>query len=84
MNPESIRRVYLPGIATHFDKERKPCADVFRVVKMVIVGFEKIFEKENPKAGRVRIPFGLDMALVSKKVMKKGFLHVKSWASSSC
>lgn len=82
INPESVRKVYLPGIANHFDRERRECAQIFRVlkngkqVKMVVAGFERMYEKRNPKAGRARLPFGLDLALESKKVMREQRMFV--------
>jgi len=39
-------------------------------VKMVISGFQKIFKKKNPKSNRVKIPFGLDLAIASKAIMR--------------
>ena len=73
--PDTVYKTYLPGIAAMMDTMKKACADDFRTainskeVKLVFRGFERQYNRKRPKAARHKLPFGLDLALRSKRVM---------------
>ena len=75
LDPDTLYKTYLPGIAATLDLKRAKCAVEFRKamackeVKMVLEGFRKRHEKQSPKAERIKMPYGLDLALRSRKVM---------------
>ena len=80
LDPSSIIKTYLPGIAATFDMKRARCAENFRramngkEIKLVTKGFTKRFDREHPKAEKIKMPYGYDLAIRSKKVMKKNKL----------
>jgi hypothetical protein len=75
MNPVSLSKVYLPGISEQFKLDR--ISNNFRPaiksdeVKAVLDGFFKIYDRMHPYAERMKIAFGVDMALKSPAVMQK-------------
>lgn len=83
MNPVSISGVYLPGVAGRFDQERSGCRFAFRdaikgrEVKLVLAGFQRGYNAKNPAAERMKLPFGLDLAVASKGVMKESGIFDK-------
>lgn len=80
VSPDTISKTYLPGIAGMFDLERRECKILFRKatngkeIKLVVSGFNRRFNIKKPKADRLRLPYGLDMALKSRQVMREGKL----------
>ena len=77
LNPDSISKTYLPGIAGTLDKKRSGCRHVFRCathskeVKLVLKGFKRSFDEMNPKANNIVLPYGYDLALKSKIVSER-------------
>lgn len=76
LSPHSVSGTYLPGIASTFDKWRSKCKTKFRIairskeVKLTVDGFKRQYDKKNPKATRVKTPYGMDLAFKSIAVMK--------------
>jgi hypothetical protein len=73
MSPDSIRRTYLPGIAGAFDQLReenrfRSCANS-KEIKLLTKGFQRFYDKRNPKSGRIKTSFGMDLDLKSKRIM---------------
>jgi len=75
MHPSSLRKTYLPGIRATFAMGREinnfENAIASKDVKLVLEGCEKVYLKMHPVADKVKIAFGMDLALCSKEVMKK-------------
>lgn len=75
--PDSITGTYLPGIVSAFGMWRLRSAKSFRAavrseeVKLTARGFQRQFNKSNPKANRIKLPYCLDMALKSKQSMTR-------------
>jgi len=44
-------------------------------VKLVMAGFRREYDKKNAKADKLRLPFGLDLAIKSKQVMKQCHMY---------
>jgi hypothetical protein len=87
MAPQSIRKVYIPGIAVNLarrDQDTKAWEDVAKSqpVTRVMRGFQRFYDKHNPAASRMKVAFGMDLAVRSKKVMRLGNLAVKSGMSA--
>ena len=78
MDPESIRRVYLPGVLAHFRMNKvsnefaAACKD--DEIKLILKGFSRFYQKYNPAADRVKIAFGMDMARAAIGVMRETYL----------
>ena len=75
VSPISIGKTYLPGIASTFDmlgehNHFRACY-VSRDVKLVAKGFQRFYEKHNPEAGEFKMPFGMDLALRAKRILKE-------------
>ena len=71
--PDSVRRTYLPGIAGAFDQLReenhfRACANS-KEIKLLTKGFQRFYDKRNPKSGRMKTSFGMDLALRAKRIM---------------
>lgn len=75
MNPVSLKKVYLPGINEQFKLDRISNnfgpAIKSDEVKAVLGGFFKIYDRMHPYAERMKIAFGVDMALKSPAVMQR-------------
>jgi len=76
MSPTSIKDVYFPGINQHFTQEKKSnqfrAAYTSKHIQAVLTGFQKVYEKTHPAADRMKIAFGLDLALKAIEVMEEG------------
>ena len=74
MNPAGIRKVYLPGIQNVFvrDQVRNNFKSAYQSqdVQIVLRGFERAYRRMHPLEQSVKIAFGMDLALCSKKNMK--------------
>ena len=76
LNPESVSKVYLPAIAGTFDMIRAECAIRFRQasnskeIKLVTAGFERRYNSKHPAVNRIRMPYDMDMAIKSRRVMQ--------------
>jgi len=73
MAPTSVLKTYLPGIAASFESLR--VQNNFREalkakeIKLLARGFQRFYDRRNPAAGRVKLPFGMDLALKAKTIM---------------
>jgi hypothetical protein len=71
--PKSVEGVYLPGIAAIF--EMNNVINHFReashspVIKLLLRGFTRSYDKRNPEDLRFKMAFGADLALASKVIM---------------
>jgi hypothetical protein len=69
------RKTYLPGIRATFAMRREinnfENAIASNDVKLVLGGCEKVYLEMHPVVDKVKIAFGMDLALCSKEVMKK-------------
>jgi len=74
MNPVSIKKVYLPGIASWFEMKlvnnQFRAASKERFVSRLLSGFERLYAKLNPASTQLKLAFGMDLALKSRNVMK--------------
>ena len=73
MAPQSVKDVYLPGIAASFDIGGN--TNMFRaairspIIKLMFRGFERSYNKRKPKSDDHKVAFGTDLALASKDIM---------------
>ena len=83
LNPHSVASTYLPGVAATLDFQRVPSKTLFRnaingkEVKLIVDGFKREFDKKNPMAHKLRLPFGFDLAIKSKDVMRARKIYSK-------
>ena len=83
LSPYTIASTYLPGVAARLDMERSPSKHLFRhamngkEVKMILAGFKRAYDKNSSKANKLRLPFGFDLAIKSKQVMKATKIFAK-------
>jgi len=74
LDPKTLEVTYLPGIAAIFDKRRAECSQLFRKVthskevKLVLKGFQRRYEECNPRANKIVLPYGYDLAILSRTV----------------
>lgn len=71
--PTSITKTYLPGIAACFDsmkiKNSFREASNSKEIKLLSRGLQRSYNLRNPAAGRIKLPFGMDLALRAKIIM---------------
>jgi hypothetical protein len=84
MAPQSIRGVYLPGIAAILEQmgyNTKRWRGVIndRSVTLVVDGFQRFYDKHHPKAERMKVAFGMDLAVRSQTVMRREGLGVRKF-----
>ena len=83
LSPYSIQSTYLPGVASTLDFRRAPSKFLFRQamngkeVKLVMAGFKRAYDKTSAKADKLRLPYGLDLAIKSKQVMRTTGMYRK-------
>ena len=74
LSPDSIKKTYLPGIASWFEQKRvenlfrAACKE--RFITQILKGFGRVYAKLNPLSGRIKLAFGMDLALKAVKVMR--------------
>lgn len=87
--PDTIMYTYLPGIAAWFDRLREKCNIVFRIAisskeqKFVHRGLARVYDRLNPVSGRVKLAYGIDLALKSISSMRNRNMFKNSNAGSS-
>ena len=73
MPPDSVRRTYLPEIAGAFDQLREENRFRFCVnskgIKLLTRGFQRFYDKRNPKSGGMKTSFGVDLELRERRIM---------------
>jgi hypothetical protein len=84
MAPQSIRGVYLPGVASILEQKgyrtrRWRWVTSDRPVKLVLAGFQRFYDKHHPKAERMKVAFGMDLAVRSQTVMRREGLGVRKF-----
>ena len=72
--PDSIRNVYLPGIANHLLQMQRitnfssACNSTH--IKGLFAGYNRNWIKKHPDANKVKIPFGLALASSAKEALR--------------
>jgi hypothetical protein len=80
--PESIRKVYLPGIANHLLQMRRitnfgnTCNSTH--IKGLLVGYNRNWTKKHPDADKVKIPFGITLATAARDALKQQAITLES------
>ena len=86
MQPESIKNVYLAGIADYFDRNGK--INMFRqasnhnCVQLVLQSYVRTWKKKHPDSSKVKIAFGLSYAIQAEKMVQSGALMVGGYVCS--
>jgi hypothetical protein len=74
LSPKSLTSVYLPAVVSTFRQKR--IANEFSAavrspeVKMVLDGFTRFYDKNHPQASRLKLAYGMDLALLSREVVR--------------
>jgi hypothetical protein len=72
--PDSIRKVYLPGIANHLIQMQRitnfSSACNSNYIKGLFAGYNRNWIKKHPDANKVKIPFGLTLASSAKEALR--------------
>ena len=82
MKPQSIRTVYLQGIAKQFDMRRPVINSNFRAavndgrVQSLLDGYERAWNKKHPEHGHTKIPFTLILALQTETLLRSGEINI--------
>ena len=77
LSPNSIIKTYLPGIAYTLEMKKSIGQYIFRniytsrEVKKVGNGFFRMYHEKCSDAERMKLPFGMDLALKARTVMKQ-------------
>ena len=75
VSPYSVKNVHFPGIQAVYDlyqvKNTFHETYLSKGIRMILKGFEKFYNKTNPKSNRIKLPYGMDLAIRSKLVMRK-------------
>jgi hypothetical protein len=74
LDPTSIRKTYLPGIVATFEMNRVfdspiEAACKCKEVRLLLRGFQRFYDKNHPKASRMKIAYGMDLAVESQRTM---------------
>ena len=86
MQPDSIKNVYLVGIADYFD--RNGVINAFRqasnhnCVQLVLSSYSRSWKKKHPDSSRVKIAFGLSYAIHAERLIQSGALTVGGYVCS--
>jgi hypothetical protein len=82
IKPDTIRSVYLQGIAKQFDMRRPVITSNFRNavndsrVKTLLDGCERAWSKKHPEHGHTKIPFTLILALQTESLLAADDIHL--------
>jgi hypothetical protein len=82
IKPQSIRSVYLQGIAKQFDMRRPVITSNFRAavndgrVQSLLDGYERSWNKKHPEHGHTKIPFTLILALQTETLLRSGDIKI--------
>ena len=86
IQPDSIKNVYLVGIADYFD--RQGVVNVFRqasnhnCVQLVLSSYSRSWKKKHPDSSKVKIAFGLSYAIHAERLIHSGALAVGGYVCS--
>jgi hypothetical protein len=86
MQPDSIKNVYLAGIADYFD--RCGALNMFRqasnhnCVQLLLNSYSRSWKKKHPDASKVKIAFGLPYAFQAERMIQSGALSVGGYLCS--
>ena len=78
IKPDTIRSVYLQGIAKQFDMRRPIVESHLRTaindrrVQTLLDGYERAWSKKHPEHGHTKIPFTLILALQTESLLQSG------------
>jgi hypothetical protein len=74
LSPKSLTSVYLPAVVSMFRQRRVTNEFSAAVrspeVKMVLDGFSRFYDKNHPQASRLKLAYGMDLALLSREVIR--------------
>ncbi len=74
LSPKSLTSVYLPAVTSTFRQRRITNGFSAAVrspeVKMVLDGFSRFYDKNHPQASRLKLAYGMDLALLSREVIR--------------
>lgn len=88
INPETIKSVYLQGIAKHFEMKRPVLISNFRTaindgrVKSLLDGYGRAWSKKHPQHGHTKIPFTLILALQTESLLQSGEITLPGLVTS--
>jgi hypothetical protein len=75
---DSLQGVYLPGIATSLTAQGYVTGIKFSrsckspIIMTLLKGYQRPYDKANPKSLKVKIPFVLEMALRARQLVLQG------------
>jgi hypothetical protein len=81
----TLQSVYLPGIATSLTVQGyNTGAEFSKVCKSPVIitllkGYQRPYDKKNPKCLKVKIPFLLEMALSARQMVLQGVIRVHGY-----
>ena len=75
MNPDSIKTTYLPGVAAILEMNKGNHNNFREAIKRkemnrLYTGLMRAYAKYSPAAGRMKLAYGMDLALKSRAVMR--------------
>ena len=84
--PDSVRKVYLPGITSVLLQQQRvtnfgPTVSS-PLIKNLIVGYNRNWVKKHPEAGKVKIPFGVALAISTREALASGALSLQAVGQS--
>ena len=86
--PDSIRKVYLPGIANHLIQMQRitnfnsACNSTH--IKGLFAGYNRNWLKKHPDASKVKIPFGLTLASSAKEALRVNEIKLEELSQHIC
>ena len=86
VQPDSIKNVYLSGIADYFDRHgilnRFREASNHNSVQLVLTSYIRTWKKKHPDSTKVKIAFGLSYAIHAERLIQSGELKVGGFLCS--
>ena len=86
IQPDSIKNVYLAGIADYFDRygvfNRFREASNHNCVQLVLTSYSRSWKKKHPDSSKVKIAFGLSYAVHAEQLIQSGVLTVGGYVCS--
>ena len=86
MQPDSIKNVYLAGIADYFDRcgtlNRFREASNHNCVQLILTSYSRSWKKKHPDSTKVKIAFGLSYAIHAEHLIQSGKLEVGGYVCS--
>ena len=86
LSPDSIERVYLPGIAKHLDQMQ--IFSAFREatkhaqINCILGGYQREWHLHHSESDKVKIPFTLNLAILTDELLRQGTIQPPGVAAS--